>query len=529
MSFEVREQDLLGRIGRLKSKTNVTETPALLPVVNPSIQPVAPKVLNEKFGFKALITNAYIIKHRFGTEPVSKGLHKFLSFDGTIMTDSGAYQTLVYGAEKTTQEEIVRYQEQIDTDIATILDIPTGWKITEADAAETVKATLKRAKQLRAQKTRKDILWVGPVQGGRYSNLVAKSALEMGKLPFDLHALGSPTEVMERYRFDVLTEMILTAKARLPINKPFHLFGAGHPFMFSLAVALGCDLFDSAAYALYAKENRYMTDEGTCRLDELEYLPCACPRCQGSTPKAVSEMLRPERTTFLTEHNLYVCASELRHIKQAMKDGRLWEHMQMRAHSHPSLMQALKRLSQYKDELERHSPAFKASGIFFYSSVDLPRPEIVRHAKRLERVNVSHETKFLVLIPQTQTRPFHNSREFKSIVKSFGRTLNEKPKKTQFCFYAAPFGIVPLELDEVYPLSQHEIALPLDIETQKHVATQITDYIRKNRFDEILFVTDFENWGQNSLKAVKKACNDLHIQFRQESLRTVSGQSATQK
>ena len=150
----------------------------------------------------------------------------------------------------------------IDTDIATILDIPTGWDVTKGYARYTVKETLKRAKALKKMVTRNDLLWVGPVQGGQYLDLVAKSAKEMGKLPFQVHALGSPTPVMEQYKFDVLVDMIITAKMNLPPDRPLHLFGAGHPFMFSLAVALGCDLFDSAAYALFARQDRYLTESG---------------------------------------------------------------------------------------------------------------------------------------------------------------------------------------------------------------------------------------------------------------------------
>ena len=250
MSFEIKEKDLLGRIGKLKTKSGSVETPLLYPVVNPSIQLVTPRKLKETFGFDAIITNSYILKKRFGDKVINEGLHKFLDYDGAIMTDSGAYQILVYGEVEVTQPEIVAYQENISVDIGTMLDIPTGWKITKEQAQTTVAETLRRAKAFFDTKTRDDILWVGPVQGGRHLDLVASSAVEMGKLPFKIHALGSPTEVMENYRYDVLAEMILTAKKGLPIDRPLHLFGAGHPSMFSLAVALGCDLFDSAAYAL---------------------------------------------------------------------------------------------------------------------------------------------------------------------------------------------------------------------------------------------------------------------------------------
>lgn len=514
MSFETKEKDLLGRIGKLKTKSGIVETPLLFPVMNPVTQVVSPRRISEEFGFEAVITNAYILKQHFNDQPIQKGLHKFLDFDGALMTDSGAYQILLYGGIQTDPEEIVRYQEQIDTDIATILDVPTGWKVTEAYAEETVNETLKRAKRFFTQKTRDDILWVGPVQGGRYLELVARSAREMGKLPFQVHALGSPTEVMERYRFDMLVDMIMTAKMNLPLDRPLHLFGAGHPFMFALAVALGCDLFDSAAYALYAKEDRYMTENGTYRLNELEYFPCQCPKCTKSTPKQVQELPSKERQVFLAEHNLYVCAAELRRVKQAVKDGRLWEHLEMRSHAHPALCQAVKRLSKYSEFIEKFSPASKDSGLFFFNSVGLARPEVVRYRKNLaERYSVPRRAKVLVLIPQTQIKPFHKSREYKRIRKFLKQNFHGDMDRMHFCFYATPFGLVPIELDEVYPLSQHETALPLDKETKEYVAEQVADYVSRNAYEEIVFVDDAEVWGKTVMNACRKVCRQKHVRF----------------
>src|SRR4030066_1631176 len=474
MSFEIKEKDLLARIGKLKTKTVTVETPLLFPVWNPIIQPVPLMFLKAEFGFEAVITNAYILWKRYQNKPVEQGLHTFLGFDGAVMTDSGAYQILVYGGVEVSQAEIVKYQEDIGSDIATILDIPTGWKVTKEQATTTVNETLKRAKDFFNLKTRNDTLWVGPVQGGRHLDLVAKSALEMGKLPFQIHALGSPTEIMESYRFDVLVDMIMTAKMNLPVERPLHLFGAGHPAMFSLAVALGCDLFDSAAYALYARENRYMTENGTWRLNELDYFPCQCPKCTNETPKQVAEKPSKERDTFLAEHNLYVCNAELRRIKQAIRDCRLWEHLEMRAHTHPALLTALKKLRNYGDFIEKHSPTAKTSGLFFFSSHDIVRPEIVQHSKLLTHSFPPPKAmKALVLVPQTRTKPFHKAIEFQKINHALNHLEKELQNTVHVAFYAAPFGVIPLELDEVYPLSQHEISLPLDKETVDYVAKQV--------------------------------------------------------
>ncbi len=478
MSFEIKEKDLLGRIGKLKTKSGTLETPLLYPVINPSIQLVTPRKLKETFGFEAVITNAYILNKRYGDKVVNEGLHKFLDFEGAVMTDSGAYQILVYGGVEVSQKEIVAYQEDIGSDVATMLDIPTGWKVTKEQAEGTVAETLRRAKDFFKIRTRDDILWVGPVQGGRHLDLVASSAVEMGKLPFQIHALGSPTEVMESYRCDVLADMILTAKKGLPVERPLHLFGAGHPAMFSLAVALGCDLFDSAAYVLYARENRYMTENGTWRLNELDYFPCSCSRCTSDTPRGLERKPKKEQEIFLAEHNLYVCVTEIRRIKQAIRDGRLWEHTEMRVHGHPALLSALKKLRNHADFLEKYSPTVKSSGFFYFNSEGIARPEITHYRKRLnERYDPPDNAKILFLVPQTRNKPFHKAPEFRKI-RQLSRSLGEElASKIHVCVYCAPFGVVPLELDEVYPRSQHEVALPRDLETVVYIAYQLREFI----------------------------------------------------
>ena len=514
MSFEIKEKDLLGRIGKIRTKTGIVETPLLFPVINPVVQAISPRRIMEEFGFAALITNAYILQQRFRDQPVQGGLHKFLGFKGTIMTDSGAYQTLVYGDVSTSPEEIVRYQEQIDTDIATILDIPTGWNIAEESAVETVKETLKRAKYLFKYKSRDDILWVGPVQGGRYLNLVVKSAKETGKLPFQIHALGSPTEVMERYRFDVLVDMIMAAKMNLPVDRPLHLFGAGHPFMFALAVALGCDLFDSAAYALYAREGRYMTEDGTYRLNEMDYFPCACPKCTQTTPKQVLELPQREAEIFLAEHNLHVCGAEIRRVKQAVKDGRLWEHLEVRARAHPALLQAVKRLSKYKEYIEKYSPTTKNSGLFFFDSASLIRPEIVHYQKSLrEKYAHPKKARTLLLISQNLTRPFHKSKEYERIARTLKRQLGPQVSEIHACFCTAPFGVVPLELDEVYPLSQHETVLPFDKETIEYVTSQTLDYVNRSAY-KVVVLLDSENWQDTMRIKINQICQKKGVPFK---------------
>jgi 7-cyano-7-deazaguanine tRNA-ribosyltransferase len=306
-------------------------------------------------------------------------------------------------------------------------------------------------------------------------------------------------------------DMIMTAKMNLPPDRPLHLFGAGHPFMFSLAVALGCDLFDSAAYALYAKEDRYMTETGTARLNELEYFPCTCPKCTKTTPKQVIELSAKEKEAFLAEHNLYVCAAEIRRIKQAIKDGRLWELVQQRVHSHPALYTAFRKLKQYEDFIEKHSPAVKNSGLFYFSHNDLVRPEIVHYRRTLkERYTKPKQAKTLLLFPQTRSKPFSKSTEYKQIRKA----LRKHADTVHTCFYAAPFGVIPIELDEVYPLSQHETATPPDSETIQYVASQVADYINRTDYRKVILLNDSQNWSNAIQSTARRVCKQKNMTIK---------------
>ena len=146
--FEVREKDLLARIGRLRTKGGIIETPVFMPVINPAKQAVKPRELYDDFGCRMVITNAYIIRKNQSEAAKQRGVHSLLDFPGVIMTDSGAYQILAYGKVDVTPDEIIRFQEEVGTDVATILDVPTGWKVTREHAQYTVDETVRRAKTL---------------------------------------------------------------------------------------------------------------------------------------------------------------------------------------------------------------------------------------------------------------------------------------------------------------------------------------------------------------------------------------------
>jgi 7-cyano-7-deazaguanine tRNA-ribosyltransferase len=225
-------------------------------------------------------------------------------------------------------------------------------------------------------------------------------------------------------------------------------------------------------------------------------------------------MQESEREVFLAEHNLYVCKAEINRIKQAIRDGRLWEHVEMRCHAHPTLLSALKRVKKYQDYIEKFSPASKKSGLFFFSSTGLSRPEVVHYRNRLAaRVPTPKNVKILLLVPQTREKPFHKSDELKKIRRIINAMTDSASEKVHICVYTAPFGVIPLELDEIYPLSQHETSLPLDNETINYVAAETSDYIIRSACKQVVLLNDPETWDDAILKKCREASKKKKATF----------------
>ncbi len=431
--FEILQKDCAGRIGRLETPHGTIETPTIMPVVNPNIQTIKPSELHN-FGAEIIITNSYIIyrKQNLREKALEDGLHALIGFDGPIMTDSGSYQLSVYGDVRVENKEIVAFQQDIRSDIAVPLDIPTPPDVSYMRAEAELKQTILREKE--ALGLKKHSLLAAPIQGSIFTDLRENSARELGQMDFDIYPIGAVVPLMESYRFSDLVDIIVASKKGLTQAAPVHLFGAGHPMMFSLAVALGCDLFDSASYALYAKDGRYMTVRGTYHLGQLQYLPCSCPVCSSLDASELNES--ENREELLARHNLYVTFEEMREVKQAIHEGSLWELVEHRCRAHPQLLSGLKRaLSQHSGWIEKIQPLSRST--FFYSGPESSsRPEVARYRKKLGNFDIAGS----VLVRDEKVE---NEADFDWV-------FDFKP----------PFGPYPLELRETFPLNAEVTAEP---------------------------------------------------------------------
>ncbi|MFB6146275.1 MAG: tRNA guanosine(15) transglycosylase TgtA [Halobacteriaceae archaeon] len=431
--FEVRAQDGAGRVGDLRvPRADATvRTPALLPVVNPNLQTVDPARF-EAFGAQALITNAYIVH---GTtdlreRALTEGLHEMLGFDGPVMTDSGSFQLAEYGEIDVTTAEILRFQREAGADIGTPVDVPTPPDADRETAERDLQETAARLDTAAGVDTG-DMLVTAPVQGSTHLDLRERAAREAYATDLDVFPVGAVVPLLEDYRFDDVVDVVAAAKRGLGADAPVHLFGAGHPMTFALAAAAGCDLFDSAAYALYARDGRYLTPRGTRHVADLHEFPCSCPVCTGHDPADLTGADGEERERLLSEHNLHVSFAEMRRVRQAVRTGRLFELLEARARGHPRLLDGYRALLEYGDWLASRDPASK-DAFFYLSAESARRPEVVRHHERLDRLAVDADALALVVEGAPVDRDALDAGAVWPVVP--------------------PFGPVPPALAETYPV-----------------------------------------------------------------------------
>lgn len=381
--FEIKAKDGLGRIGKLTVGNKSIETPTLMPVINPNKIVITPKDMID-YGAEIIITNSYIIYRtkRLKEMALEKGIHKMLDFDGIIETDSGSFQMAAYGDIEVENKEILQFQKDIGVDIGTFLDIPTHPDESHEKALSDLELTLKRAKEA----IEFNLNLNGTIQGGTHLDLRKRSAQEMSNLNFTVNPIGGVVPLMMEYRFSELVDIILTVKGSLSPSRPVHLFGAGHPMLLSLSVLLGCDLFDSAAYVLYAQDSRYLTSYGTKKLNEMKYLPCNCPVCRKYTAQELINEDEEKRLELLSSHNLYATFEELKIIKEAIHEGTLFELVETRIRSHPRLLLAYRRIKDYYDILEEYDPFTKRSSIFYTGEESNLRPIVKRTKERINNI-----------------------------------------------------------------------------------------------------------------------------------------------
>lgn len=485
VNFELLKRDGLSRICRLETSSGTIETPALLPVINPKINTVPPKELHDVFGFGALITNSYIIKNNpeLKERALTEGLHKMLDFDGIIMTDSGTFQSHMYGEVDLTNPEIIEFQKSIGTDIGTVLDIFTEPDWTKEKTKWATEETLIRTQE--ACDMKGDMHLNGVIQGSIYNDLRTYCAEKMATMDIDVHPIGGVVPLMEQYRYTELVDVIMSSKIGINPGRPVHLFGAGHPMILAFAALMGCDLFDSAAYAKFARDDRMMFVDGTSRLQDMMTLNCKCPACKNHTLESLRKLSGRDREAAIARHNLYEITTELETVKRYIREGKLWELTEIRCRAHPAMLDGLRRLREYISFMEVHDPISRESALFYTGTETYNRPVFQRYESRV----------FNRYVPPTDKAMLFSDTPSKPYSRPYAKEFDVARRNGYTPIVVTPFGPVPAELDELYPLSQSLFPQITDRETEERSLGLTMDFLQRFDFKETAKFEDIEDTG----------------------------------
>ena len=339
------------RRGRLKTAHGVIDTPAFMPIgTQGSVKGVSPRELRE-LNAQIILGNTYHLFVRPGLDVIKHfdGLHKFMSWDGPILTDSGGFQIFSLAKLRRITEEGVEFQNHIDgarafispemameiqtalgSDIAMVLDECVPYPCEYEYAAKSAELTARWAKRCREWKRRHgetgkrgltnspvrrfaDSMLFGIVQGGTFEDLRKQSAQAIVKLDFDGYAIGGvsvgePEEEMMR--------AVESAEPFLPMDKPRYAMGLGTPPQLLEMIARGMDTFDCVLPTRLARNGTAFTAAGTLNLKNAEFARdkrpieenCACPACREFTRGYIRHLIKAEEILglrLITLHNLH--------------------------------------------------------------------------------------------------------------------------------------------------------------------------------------------------------------------------------
>lgn len=256
-----------------KTKHGIINFPAFMPVATKgAIKNIAPDEL-KKIGAEIILSNAYHLMQRPGIDLIKKagGLHKFMDWDGPILTDSGGFQVFSLAKFRKicedgvefmseidgkkyflTPENVIQMQKDIGIDIAMVLDVCTPYPCSYEEAKEAVRLTIKWAKKSKNIKLKAKIFAI--IQGSVYKDLRLKCVEELAKLNFDGYAIGGMCG-------EKLYQVLNWTCPMLPKDKPIYLMGIGRPKDIIKAVRAGVDMFDCVAPTREARHGRLRISE----------------------------------------------------------------------------------------------------------------------------------------------------------------------------------------------------------------------------------------------------------------------------
>jgi queuine tRNA-ribosyltransferase len=353
LGFELKSRDGRTRRGRLTTAHGTIETPAFMPVgTAATVKAMTPEDVRAT-GAEILLCNTYHLMLRPGAERVAKlgGLHKFMNWQGPVLTDSGGYQVMSLSELCKLNEEGVTFQSHLDgskhlltpersiqiqylldATITMCFDECTPYPATEEQAASSMRLSMRWAKRSKsAFVSRPGYGLFGIVQGGVHPALRAESAAALIDIGFDGYAVGG---LAVGEGTELMLSTLDATEPLLPVDRPRYLMGVGKPSDLVAAVARGVDMFDCVLPTRSGRHGQAWTWDGPINLKNARFAEDESPLDEASDVSAsrdyskayLHHLVKAEEIlgqVLLSWHNLAFFQALMAAMRDAIAEGRM--------------------------------------------------------------------------------------------------------------------------------------------------------------------------------------------------------------
>jgi queuine tRNA-ribosyltransferase len=352
--FELEHTSGPARAGRLRTDHSVIETPVFMPVgTQATVKAALPSALRDDIGARIILGNAYHLFLRPGVDLIETagGLHGFMGWDRSILTDSGGYQVFSLADLRKvdtdgitfrshidgslhlfTPEKVIEVQARIGADIIMSFDYCTALPCERAEAELAVELTTAWARRGLAVRGPRfshydhEQVVFGIVQGSSYADLRRRSMGELLEMEFPGYAVGGLSVGESKEQTWEMTEIVTGG---LPVDRPRYLMGVGTPLDLVDGVARGIDMFDCVLPTRNGRNGTVFTNDGKMVLKNARYAndfrpideECGCDTCRSFTRAYIrhlfvaGEILGP---VLATHHSLYYYCETMRRMREAI-------------------------------------------------------------------------------------------------------------------------------------------------------------------------------------------------------------------
>lgn len=346
------------RRGEVKTAHGTFQTPVFMPVgTQATVKGVTPRDLKE-FGAEIILANTYHLYLRPGNKLIKEqgGLHKFMGWDRSILTDSGGFQIFsLRDLAKITEEgaafkshldgaklflspeDAVNVQEDLGTDIMMCLDTCIPYPADRRETLQATELTGRWAKRSRAAHNReKGQLLFGIIQGGMYEDLRARAIEELVEIGFDGYALGGLSVGEPK---ELMYEMCEKTTVLMPDDYPKYLMGVGTPEDLVEGVFRGVDMFDCVMPTRNARNGMLFTSKGKLVIRNAQYKEdnrpvdenCSCYTCRNFSRAYLRHLFIAKEilaSNLNSIHNLHYYVNLMSDVRQAIAEDRFLEFRQ---------------------------------------------------------------------------------------------------------------------------------------------------------------------------------------------------------